>query len=93
VIERIYDRVLAFDSATTAAVQNTWTTNPQRSATLHLLHLSFNAYGGIVRWVASPDQSLTVIGNTASLGEVSLSGYTGTTASAPMSGHILYEVV
>lgn len=80
-------------AATTAVVQNTWTTNPQRSATLHLLHLSFNGYGGIVRWVASPDQAFTVVGNTASLGEVSLSAYTGTTASTPMSGHVLYELV
>src|SRR5271167_1332969 len=30
---------------------NTWATPPQRSATLHLLNLSFNAFGGIVRWM------------------------------------------
>ena len=80
-------------AATVALVQNTWTTNPQRSATLHLLHLSFNAYGGIVRWVSSPDQSFTVVGNSASLGEVSLSAYTGSTSAVPMSGHVLYELV
>lgn len=66
-------------------------TKPQRSSTLHLLHLSFNAYGGIVRWVARPGEEPSVVGNTASLGEVSLSAYTGGT-TGQMSSHILYEV-
>ena len=79
-------------AATTAVTGHIATTKPQRSSTLHLLHLSFNAYGGIVRWVASPDQMLSVVGNTASLGEVSLSAFTGGTTGAT-SGHILYEVV
>jgi hypothetical protein len=67
------------------------TTKPQRSATLHLLALSFNAYGGIVRWVARPGEELSVVGNTASLGEVSLSAFTGGTPGA-ISGHCVYEV-
>lgn len=67
------------------------TTKPQRSATLHLLHLSYNAYGGIVRWVARPGEEPSIVGNTASLGEASLSAFTGGTPGA-MSGHILYEV-
>jgi hypothetical protein len=67
-------------------------TKPQRSATLHLLHLSFNAYGGIVRWVARPGEEISVVGNTASLGEVSLSAFTGGTPGQ-MSSHVLYEVV
>ncbi len=79
--------------ATTPIVGYTTTgTTPQRSATLHLLHLSFNAYGGIVRWVARPGEEPSVVGNTASLGEVSLSAYTGGT-TGQMSSHILYEVV
>lgn len=77
--------------ATTAVSGNSATTLPQRSATLHLLHLSFNAYGGIVRWVARPGEEPSVVGNTASLGEVSLSAFTGGTTGA-MSSHILYEV-
>lgn len=68
------------------------TTKPQRSSTLHLLHLSFNAYGGIVRWVARPGEEISIVGNSASLGEASLSAYTGGTTGA-MSAHILYEVV
>lgn len=75
---------------TTAVVGNVSTTKPQRSATLTLLTPSINTYGGVVRWVASPDQELAVVGNTASLGEVSLSSITGAGIS---SGHVLYEVV
>jgi hypothetical protein len=68
------------------------TTKPQRSATLHLLDLSYNAYGGIVRWVASPDEEVSLVGNTASLGEMSLSAFTGGTPGA-CSGHVIYEVI
>lgn len=68
------------------------TTNPQRSATAHLLHLSFNAYGGIVRWVASPDQYLTVATATAPNSEISISAITAATAPIT-SGHFLYEVL
>lgn len=66
------------------------TTKPQRSATLGLLNLSFNAFGGIVRWVAAPGEEIGVLGNTASLGEVSLSHYTGGTPGL-MGAHIIYE--
>lgn len=66
------------------------TTKPQRSATLGLLNLSFNAFGGIVRWVAPPGGELKMLGNTASLGEISLSHYTGGTPGL-MGAHIIYE--
>jgi hypothetical protein len=80
--------------ATAAVYGNISTTKPQRNATSALLNLSFNAYGGIVRWVSSPDQMISVVGNTASLGEVSLSAFTGTTATTTIvSGHVLFEVV
>lgn len=69
------------------------TVKPQRSVTLgHLLNLSFNAYGGIVRWQARPGEEISIVGNTASLGEVTLSAFTGGTIGA-VSAHILYEVV
>lgn len=68
------------------------TTKPQRSSTLHLLHLSYNAYGGIVRWVARPGEEISIVGNAASLGEASLSAFTGGTPGA-MSSHIIYEIV
>lgn len=78
--------------ATVALFSNSSTTFPQRSATAHLLQHSFNAYGGLVRWQARQGEEITVVGNTASLGEVSYSGGAATVAST-VSGHILYELV
>lgn len=70
---------------------NTNATNkPQRSSTLKLLNLSFNAFGGIIRWVAAPEEVIDIVGNTASLGEVSLSAFTGGTPGA-MGAHMVYE--
>lgn len=68
----------------------TATTPPQRSATLSLLNLTFNAFGGIVRWVAAPGEEIFSVGNTASLGELSLSGFTGTTPGL-IGAHIIFE--
>jgi hypothetical protein len=85
----------AFDPATAALAAppvpfTASTTKPQRSATLGLLNLSFNAFGGVVRWVAAPGEEISMLGNTASLGEVSLSHYTGGTPGL-MGAHIIYE--
>jgi hypothetical protein len=67
------------------------TTKPQRSATLGLLNLSFNANGGVIRWVAPDrDSYLWLLGNTASFGEISLSAYTGGTPGL-MGAHIIHE--
>lgn len=71
---------------------NSATTDPQRSSTLHLLNFSFNMFGGVVRWVANPGYEISLIGNTASLGDISLSGFTGTGAAAT-SGHLLMEAM
>jgi len=75
---------------------NCVTTFPQRSAASniggHLLELSFNAFGGIVRWVAAPGSEIQTVGNTASLGEVSLSNFTGGTTAA-LGAHMIYETV
>lgn len=69
------------------------TTMPQRSTTLgHLLSLGFNAFGGIVRWVAPPGGEIAMVGNTASLGELSLSAFTGGTPGL-QNMHIIYETV
>ncbi len=58
----------------------TATNKPQRSSTLGiLLNLSFNAFGGAVRWYRGPDEIISYLGNTASLGELSLNAYTGGT--------------
>ena len=68
------------------------TTKPQRSASLKLLQLSVNAFGGIIRWVVAPDEDIRLLGNTASLGEVSLSCQTGGTPGA-VSSHFCYETI
>lgn len=85
----------ALDAATAALaapplVGNFFTTKPQRSASLQLLNLSFNAFGGVVRWLAAPGEEISIVGNTASLGEVSLSAFTGGTTGL-MGAHIIYE--
>ncbi len=74
---------------TLAVIGNVATTKPQRG-TGTLLSLSINTYGGVMRWVASPDQKITVVTATQPLGEASLSSLTGAGIS---SGHVLYEVV
>jgi hypothetical protein len=84
----------AMDASTAALAAppltgNTNTTKPQRSATLHLMNLSFNAFGGVVRWVAAPGEQPNVLGNTASLGESSLSLFTG--GAGVVGSHLIYE--
>jgi hypothetical protein len=69
------------------------TLQPQRSATLgHLLSLAFNGFGGLVRWVAAPGEEVQSVGSAASLGELSLSQFSGGTAAA-IAAHIIYEAV
>lgn len=87
----------ALDPATAAlaappTVFNLAATNkPQRSTSLGgLLNLSFNAFGGIVRWVAYPGEEISIVGNTASLGEVTLSAFTGGTPGL-LGAHMVFE--
>lgn len=58
------------------------TTKPQRSATLHLLNMTINAFGGIFKWEQTDNLQINLIGNTASLGEISASAFTGGTPGA-----------
>ena len=68
------------------------TTKPQRSSTKgHLIHHSYNAFGGLARWQARQGEEINLIGASASTGEVSYSAFTG--ASGIVSGHCLYELV
>ena len=88
-------RLAALDAASAALTAppvcfNTATTKPQRSATLSLLNLSFNAFGGIVRWVYAQGEEVGMLGNTASLGELSLSAFTGGTPGL-MGSHLIIE--
>lgn len=57
-------------------------------------NFTFNAFGGIVRAnYANTQDRFGILGNTASLGELSLSSFTGSTASAAIGAHILYETM
>ena len=71
-------------------------TLPQRATSVSLgkKNFTFNAFGGIVRVnYANTKDRLGILGNTASLGEVSLSSFTGSTAAAAIGAHILYETI
>lgn len=77
-------------SGTVAVFGCVSTTKPQRSSTLHLLQLSLNTFGGILRYVPSPGNEPSVYSATQPLGESSLSSVTGT---GKISGHVIYEAV
>lgn len=68
------------------------TTGPSRTntGTTARLNLTFNAFGGVVRWVAAPGEEWTIIGTTVSISESSLSAFTGGSVGA-MGAHIVYE--
>lgn len=68
------------------------TNGPQRSAatTDAKLDLNINAFGGIIRWQVPRGEEFSMIGNTASLGEIILSQFTGGTSNA-ISSHLVYE--
>lgn len=69
------------------------TTKPQRSASAGRLALGFNAFGGIVRWVARDSNSaFWILGASASNGEISLSAFTGGTPGL-MNAHLMYETL
>jgi hypothetical protein len=67
-------------------------TGGQRSAltTDAKLHLGLNAFGGIVRYNASPGQEFIITGNTTPLGEAYLSSQNLGTPGL-IDAHIMYE--
>lgn len=67
-------------------------TLPQRSAatTAARLTLSFNAFGGIIRWVCAPFEEWGITGITVNLSESSLSAFTGGSVGL-IGSHIIYE--
>jgi hypothetical protein len=72
---------------------NQWaTTKPQRDSANHLNNFTINAFGGQIFWrpAVYPDQAPSVLGNTASFGEISLSAFTGS-GSAALGAYIVYE--
>lgn len=68
----------AFDPATAALAAppvtfSTATTKPQRSSTLRMWALGYNAFGGVIRLQLPDNELISILGNTASFGEMSLS--------------------
>jgi len=86
----------AMDTATAALAAapitaNGASTNPQRAASLKLLNLSLNAFGGINFWRANKwDECPTLLGSAVNVGEVSLSAFTGGTPGL-IGVHCIYE--
>lgn len=70
------------------------TTPPQRAdiTTSARLHLTFNAFGGIVRWMADQGGAWGITGNAVNVSESVLSAYTGGSVGA-IGSHIIYEPV
>lgn len=67
-------------------------TAPQRSAatTAARLPFSFNAFGGIVRWAARPDEEWHIVGVAVNVSESTLSAFTGGSVGA-ISAYLIYE--
>lgn len=90
----VFDAVLDASAeavANVVIVGNSATTDPQRSATLHLIDMSMNCFGGIFRWWVPDGSEIVVLGNTASLGQFSVSTQQIVTGTATLSGHVIYE--
>jgi len=67
-------------------------TGPQRTNTALTarLNLSFNAFGGIVKWFANLGEEWEIIGTSVSVAPSSLSAFTGGNVGL-MGSHIIYE--
>ena len=77
--------------AAPALTGNVNTTKPQRSSTLHLANLSLNAFGGVYFWRANrAEECFGLVGNAVTVGEVSVSAFTGGTPGA-IGAHMIYE--
>lgn len=63
-------------------------TGPTIASTNHLLNLAFNAFGGVVRWVAAPGEELWASAQTAPNGQVVLDSISGT---GTVSSHLIFE--
>ncbi len=69
-----YSQVSVFQGFITAS------TNPTVAALAtiqHVINLSFNAFGGLARWVAAPDEEIYLITATANNDEISLASVSG----------------
>lgn len=82
----------ALASAAVGAVAATSGSFRAGGATIAKLNLSFNAFGGILRWQAAPGEEWGQLGNTATSGETTLSTFTGS-GTGLMGAHIVMEIL
>lgn len=54
------------------------TTGPTIASTQHLLNLAFNAFGGLIRWVAAPGEEIYFGTTTAPNAQIALDSISGT---------------
>ena len=66
------------------------TTGPTIASTTHLGNFAFNAFGGVVRWVAAPGEEIWATASTAPNGEMVLDSISGT---GIVSTHIINEEI
>jgi hypothetical protein len=64
------------------------TTGPTVASTGHLLNLAFNAFGGVIRWVAAPGEEIWATASTAPNGELVLDSVSGI---GVVSTHLINE--
>jgi hypothetical protein len=72
----------------------TATTRPttMSTATIPVVNLGLNTFGGIIRWNAAPTQQVTTVGNALDLGSWALFNFTSAGgASTTANCHIIYE--
>jgi hypothetical protein len=66
------------------------TTKPQADANAKLGSYAVNLFGGLVRKQWNPGEGPSILGNTASFGELGLNAFTGST-TASLGTHFEYE--
>jgi len=76
----------AFSIAGSATTVSSWSTQPVLS-TNDVISPSFNAFGGVVRWVAPPDSEI-IVGSQGAVANLSFRSRNGT---PNVAGHILVE--
>lgn len=75
--------VVGFIAATTQPIRS-------NSVTVAKLVFCFNYFGGVVRWYAGPGENWSQYGTATSIGESSLSPFTGG-GGGLMGAHVVFE--
>lgn len=80
-----YSAAAVFSSYITAS---TMPTTAALATLQHVLNFTYNAFGGVVRWVAIPGGEVVIITSTASNSDIGLVNLNGT---GPQSSHYVVE--